>query len=659
MSPSSDGNKGGDKAKAAPRTTEKPLLGGAPTHAGGMMRKPSGHAAVVVEEEGGSRRTRMPPKHFEKHQLGDVIGNAPEQLALVEDELKANPQDADLHMRRYHIVKQHGERQDLLVVLADALEFCHSPFFAGRLAALHEEDEHYDKALHWRDEATRWAPEDGEAWRRLALASLKTRDLERAEAAWRKLVDLRPHDDHPLGNNFLEEVTGAGLSASKRAAVQDMGLRVLQHALQDRPDHPPLLEDAARLAARAGDLESSAQSYEKLLRLASNHPQARMWKTELLRVYGRIGWADKWKGLSDQLIADYGGHLATTPKDGRSWRFLGRQYIQAGRNEEAVRALKQATSCDNQDWQSVYELGRLLVKMGRSDEAVKYYEDILDPFQNGGPERKSVRRALEKSLADLYFRMGRYKESLEIYNRDEEANARFIAPLFEAVSDFDRALQQYQKTLKQTPVDAEAYLKLAEYHVRRGNWGEAEPIARRGLGCKNAYGDTLEGLWVALATTQMMTNQMPEAMATIDEAINHSPDSPSLLFRKVKLLLKNGRQQEGNELAETVRDMLRKQIDCAPADSNLWSLLGDAHSLLRQPDQAELAFSRALQYDQMDATAWRGLGAMCEKKKDLAMALDCYRRFVLLDPIHLSTHPVRQKVSELEAQLGQGSTPRS
>src|SRR5262249_52401477 len=110
--------------------------------------------------------------------------------------------------------------------------------------------------------------------------------------------------------------------------------------------------------------------------------------------------------------------------------------------------------------------------------------------------------------------------------------------------------------------------------------------------------------------------------------------------------------EEGTQLAESVKDMLKRQIECAPAASNLWSLLGDCHSLLGQSDQAELAFSRALQYDQMDATAWRGLGALCEKKKDLPMALDCYRRFVLLDPIHLSTLPVRQKVAELEAQTG-------
>lgn len=657
-------DKGGEGKKPG---GQKPALGSA--NAGGLIRKPPNGPSTAVttdlgggeEEAGGEegsegkRRRGLPTKRFEKHNVGDIVGDAEEELARVEEALKSNPQDEELHKKRYQIVKQHGERDQLLLVLEDAVALCRTTtFFAAKLASLREDDENYDSAVTLREKITQQSPDDADAWRRLALVSVKARDLTRAEAAYTRLLALRPTDETPLGTNFIEEVGGAGLPVAERTALQTMGLRILGKAVTARPDNVSLLEMTARLASRAGALTTSEQYYERLLQIKPDHPNARTWKTELLRVYSRQGKPEKWQELSNTLIADYTAHLEKSPRDGRSWLMLGRQYIQAGSNDLAVHALKQAQMCDSQDWQSVYELGKLLIKMGRAEEAVHFYEDILDPYQSGGPERKSIRRALEKSLADLYFRMGRYKESLDIYSRDEEANTRYIAPLYEAVQppDNERALELYKKTVKQTPVDAEAYLRLAEFHVRRGNWTDASTVASQGLSCKNAYGDILEGLCVALATAQMKQKQAPAALGTLDQAISNSPDNPSLLFRKVKLLYLSERKKDGAHLAEQVRDVVLRQISCAPAASNLWSLLGDCNSLLGRTDEAEQAFNYALQYDQMDATAWRGLGALYEKKRNLAGALDCYKRFVVLDPIHLSTHPVRQKIGELETQLG-------
>ncbi|MHB2019864.1 MAG: tetratricopeptide repeat protein [Candidatus Xenobia bacterium] len=665
----------GDKSRSqggAKPPLNKPALGS--SGGGGMVRKaalpPSPNAAPAsavespAEDDSSSgdsagppaRVTRPPAKKFGKQSVGDVAGDPQEELERIAEALQLNPQDEDLHMRRYEIARRHSERGDLLQTLEDAAALCPAkPFFAIKLAALHEEDERFDRALGLRRQVAQTTPDDPDAWKRLAQTALKARDLAAAEEAYDKLLSLRKSDDNPLGGNFLEEVTGVGLPPQQRAQLQALGLRVLQKAIANRPDSVPLLEVSARLAVRAGDLQGAIQSYRGLLQLKPEHQSVRNWKTELLRTYVRAGMPEEWQQLSAELIDDYRRFLEKTPRDGRSWLLLGRQYVQAGHNEEAVHALRSAQACDSQDWQSIYELGKLLTKMGRQDEAVQFYEDLLDPFGNSGPERKSIRRALEKAQAELYFHLGRYQESLGIYSRDEEANTRYIAPIYEAVAEYEKAQELYLKTVKQTPVDADAYLRLSEYHVRRGQWAEAESTARKGLGCKNAHGDILEGLCLVLATALMKQKRVEDAIATMDHAVQSTPDSPSMLFRKVKLLYLCGRQQEGRTLAEQVADILRRQIACAPAASGLWSLLGDCRSLLGQHEEAGQAYAYALDYDKMDAAAWRGLGVLYERKQNLVEAINCYKNFVRLDPINLATHPIQEKIAALEAQLAPAS----
>jgi len=128
------------------------------------------------------------------------------------------------------------------------------------------------------------------------------------------------------------------------------------------------------------------------------------------------------------------------------------------------------------------------------------------------------------------------------------------------------------------------------------------------------------------------------------------PDSIQQIFRKVKLILLQGRKEEAMHLAEEVRVSAQHQTGCAPSSSALWTLLGDTCSLLGRIDEAQQAYTQALKYDAMDATAVRGLGILAEKKGDLPQALDLYERFVVLDPLNLATPTIRQRIKTLQAK---------
>lgn len=587
-----------------------------------------------------------------------IFGDVPEDeledaLAEVEEKLKDDPGNKEHHVRKYKILRKLGDRPVMRAALQVAARECRDPFFGVKLAEALEEEGKYEKALEWRRWVTQFDSQDPDTIRRLAATAVRAGALQTAEQSYSKLIDLKKGDEAPLGGTFYEEMLGKGLDTESRNQLQQMGLRLIAKALSYQDRSGTLLESAARLSYRVKDLEACRRFYERAIETNQGHRNVREWKVELLRVYAAAGRQQPWQELNAHFIQELQDYLAEYRGDSRAWTILAKQQIQAGYFDDAIETLKSALRSDSRNAQALWELGRLYVRMGRSQDAIDYYNDII----NDPNEKKSVRRAIERSLADLYFKTGRFRESLEIYQRDPESNMRLIAPIYEAVQDIEQAEELYLRSVKQSPRDARSHLGLAEYWVRQERWEEAAEAGRNGLNCTYATEEVHSNLAVALATAQMRQNDMEGALQTMEEICDAYPDSIHQLFRKVKILLHLKRREEALELAEQVRQSAQHQTGCAPAASSLWSLLGDCHALLGDSKAGEVAYTNALKYDFMDSIAVRGLGIVAEKQGELARALEMYQRFVVLDPLNLATPAIRSRIKELREKIGPTEVP--
>ncbi len=581
--------------------------------------------------------------------FGDIPKeNLEEALAEVDSALELNPDNKELHIRKYRILRKSNDRPAMRAALQQAARVCGDSFFGVKLAEALEEEGSYTKALEWRRWVAQFTPEDPETIRRLAATAVRAGALKTAEVSYTKLLELRQGDEAPLGGTFYEEMLGKGLESDKRIQLHQMGIRLLAKALETRSDSPTLLDAAARLSYRVKDMEAARQFYERALKTNQHHKNSRQWRVELLRVYSNKGMVNEWRALNDAIIAELKLYVADIRGDTRAWQILTGQLIQAGEFDEAIHYLKEALLSDSKNAQALWELGRLYVRMGRSQDAVDYYEEII----NDPNEKKSVRRAIERALADLYFKLGRYREALAIYDRDPEGNLRMIAPIYEAVGDTAEAEKLYVKSVKQAPRDARCHLGLAEFKVRQEDWDQACESGREGLRCSYANEEVHSNLAVSLATALMKKGQVEEAFQTMEEICEAYPDSIHQIFRKVKLMVRLGRKEEALQLAEEVRTQAEHQTGCAPASSALWSLLGDCCSLLGNITAAEEAYGNALRYDFMDSVAVRGLGMAAEKRNDLVRALELYQRFVLLDPLNLSVPTIKGRIEELIEKVG-------
>lgn len=584
-----------------------------------------------------------------KKVLGDIIGDDPESaLADIEEKIHNEPDNEEHYIVKYQILKKLGAWQEIVETLEFAESFSDNPYFPLKLAEFYEERSGYEKAIPCRLSAIKLGSDDFNNRRRLALDYVRVNDYDAAQECFEYMLTTFP--DQSLGHTFFQEMQGVGLGKKERSEQIRFGIKIASKYLKQSPQNVTLLEGMARLARINRDFQLAIDYYEKLLKApdATANSNNRQWKTELLRLYAREGFTDKWTELNERLILDFEVYLASSGNtDANAWLQLALLQIQGGLFEEAILSLKSCLELDSKNIQALYELGRIYIRLDRSDEAIEYYNSIL-PADGELSGRMKYHRALELCLADLYYRLGRFEEALELYKREQNANYRYIGLVLEAMGDIS-AIDYYRRAIENSSKDGRNYLALAEYYVRRANWTEAERLAKDGLNCPHITRDANEQLYVVLATTMMKTGRIKEALAVIDEAIEAANEPFSMELRKIKLLFMSGDPATAKRNGIDLIKKIEKQLSCAPSASNLWTILGDLASILSQFELARKAYSEAIKYNALDSDAVRGEGVLAEKFGEIDKALQLFKKYTMLEPLSLATPALRAKIQKLQS----------
>jgi ankyrin repeat protein/tetratricopeptide (TPR) repeat protein len=353
---------------------------------------------------------------------------------------------------------------------------------------------------------------------------------------------------------------------------------------------------------------------------------------------------------SSSPIDDYYEFSRKYAADSNVWLQLGMHQIQAGFFEDAALSLVKSFSLDRRNVRALYELGRTLVQLGRSEEAIRHYLDAV-PGDHELSRRTNFHEALELCLGELYYRLGRYEEALHMYRRDESFHARHIALVLESMGKDEEAFEYYGKALDSSPLDSRNYLALSEYYIRRKMWGEAEIAARDGFKCPHVARETLEGMYVSLATAKMKTGMLDEAVTIIEDANRSSPGNYRMQLRHVKLLFLQKKSKEARRAGQELIRKIEEETRVTPFASELWCTLGDCCSILGRMDQVREAYSRALQFNAIASEAVRGKGVLAERDGDYDTAIQFYREFTMREPLDLSTPPLREKIEELRQEI--------
>jgi non-specific serine/threonine protein kinase len=329
-------------------------------------------------------------------QIGQQLGAAyvlAGSLRRAGNRLRINVQLVDTHTEFPHWSERYDRQmEDVFEVqdeiarkIADALRITLSPQEEAALAAKQTENlQAYDLYLRGKSYARRFTRQDFEfalqmfenavtldpdfALAHAAIANvcaqtyyLYDRDpvwLERAKAASRKAVALRPHLPEPL-------VAQAWILHAD--SQNDEAVRCVRQAIERKSD----CEGAYYLLGRA--LFASGR-YQELANVADAAMEASGQDyniyVPILNALGALGKDETLRNVSQRQILTLENHLRSVPEDARARVLLAGEYASSGRREDATREANLAVALRPNDAIVLYNLACTFCIMEKKPEAL-------------------------------------------------------------------------------------------------------------------------------------------------------------------------------------------------------------------------------------------------------------------------------------------------
>jgi tetratricopeptide (TPR) repeat protein/DNA-binding winged helix-turn-helix (wHTH) protein len=324
-------------------------------------------------------------------------------------------------------------------------------------------------------------------------------------------------------------------------------------------------------------------------------------------------------------IGTYRQIIARYPLEVEAYWRLARLLRGEERMEESVEIAKLGLAVDSEAKDIYNALGVTYMEMGRHDEAIA----ALRRYVELAPEDPNI----YDSLGMAYQWAGRYAEAMQAFEKALSLNPRFeIAVLhlgntYVWQGRYRDALRQYQRFIQVATYDtsrARGYDGIAMLHLKRKEFAEAEHAARATIKHYKQFVDSL--LLLALERGDLAT---ADKLMTTFEA-RRSLDRGNRGYERLRsylrgyLALKSGRTPEAVEnFSEAVRHRPMEWYIDAFEDC-----LAKAYLELGRFDEAIAEYERILRLNPHYPLANYHLGLAFERKGQKEQARAAYQRFL-------------------------------
>jgi tetratricopeptide (TPR) repeat protein len=402
----------------------------------------------------------------------------------------------------------------------------------------------------------------------LGDAYTQTKDLPKAEKAYRKAVDLDPSE--------LSHLRGLGQTLMAEEKFSD-ALTVYQKLSDLMPDDADNYLRMAQIYREMHQLDRAEESLLKARQFAPGSLEVMYNEAMLYQAQGR--YDDAITVLSDA-ISGVKGQSAVLPSRRRSlailYQELGQLYKERQNYQAAIFTFNELGHLGDEEdrrarllvmdaYRSAKDLPKAL--QAGKDALAKYPNDpgirssqalLLGENEQTDEAVKMLRAQLTKSEADrdtylniaqVYERARRYKEAEEAAHaaevlpgppRDNEMVWFILGAIYERQKFFDRAEDQFKKALAVNPKNASV---LNYYGYMLGDLGqrldEAADLVQRALKEEPYNGAYLDSMgWI-----YYKQNKFSEAEATLHQAVERDSHDPTIHSHLGDVYAKLGRSE--------------------------------------------------------------------------------------------------------------------
>ena len=437
----------------------------------------------------------------------------------------------------------------------------------------------------------------------LGDAYTQTHDYAKAEAAYRKAVDLDPTE--------LSHLRGLGQTLLSEEKYPE-ALSVYQKLSELLPDDADTYLRIAQIYRELHQLDKAEENLVKARQFAPGSLEVMYNEAMIYESQGRFD--DAIRVLSDA-VTGVKSQSRVMPSRRRSLAILYQQLGMLYR--------------DTQNYQAAIYTFQELGHLGDEEDARSRLL-IMDTYRQA--------RDLPKAL-----QTGR--DALAKYPNDSSIRSSLAMLLAEAQQP-DEAIKLMQASGKSASPDRETYLSYAQIYERSHRFKEAEDSARKAEAMATQPSDN-EMTWLLLGSIYEHQKQYDKAEDEFKKALDVNPKNAIVLNYYGYMLADRGIR------LEEARDLIQRALDQDPYNGAYLDSLGWTYYKESKLDQAELTLRKALERESHDPTIRGHLGDVLAKQGRMELAVAEWEKSLTEWHRSLPADMEEDKVADVEKKLNE------
>jgi len=437
----------------------------------------------------------------------------------------------------------------------------------------------------------------------LGDAYTQTHDYVKAEAAYRKAVDLEPSE--------MSHLRGLGQTLLTEEKYTE-ALSVYQKLADLMPDDA---DNYLRIAQIYRELHQLDKAEENLLKARQFNPGSLEVLYNEAMIYESQGhYEDAIRVLTDAIT----GIKAQSPVLPSRRRSLAVLYQQLGMLYRNVQNFQPAIY-------TFQELGHL-----GEEEDHRARLLIMDTYR----QAKDLPKALQTG-----------REAMAKYPNDNSIRAS-LALLLGENQQTDEAVKMLSNDLKGTPNDRETYLNLSQVYERGRRYADAEQAARKAEAFSTDPHDN-EIAWLMLGAVFERQKQYEKAEDEFKQVLNLNPKNAQVLNYYGYMLADLGVR------LDLAQDLIQRAVDLEPQNGAYLDSLGWVYFKQDKTDEAEALLRKAIGREPHDPTIHSHLGDVFAKQGRMDLAASEWEKSLTEWRRALPAELESDKVADVEKKLNQ------
>ncbi|MCO5112721.1 MAG: tetratricopeptide repeat protein [Bdellovibrionaceae bacterium] len=353
---------------------------------------------------------------------------------------------------------------------------------------------------------------------------------------------------------------------------------------------------------------------------------------------------------------------------------MAKALLDLGDNDKAFQYIVRAGENDSRNVEVHTTHGKVLYKSQGIFSSMEYLTNRINSF----PLEPAYRVALAEVLYEDQKLQEAERVAREALQFDAKAKSAYmvLGKVLKERGQKDQALNYFLDAHGVDPSDAEPLFEAGKIYIEGRQFDEAIKQFRRILAINPRY----PNVYLNMAQVYYAQGKLEEALKEAQEEIRNYPDNYEPYILSAQIYFNLGESQRGalgnlnnetiteenakhleNEKRATYAKMIsyhklcagayQQAIDIAPPQGTVYIDLSRCYRFSGDLDKAQKMVEKAINLEPGNPVVWRENGLIFEQKGDFPLAMEAYKRYLILNPNAKDRDQIVGRMRSLETKI--------